>query len=249
MKNLKVAFSTKCWENDWEIILKQKFIKEMIERNNFNFDKKIVIINNVKNKNEVNKYTEICKNEKIIDNYYFINNYADKVLKYFNITKESFGKGYWYSIAELTEIFLYKDFDFLVHFSSDSILERKYNWTDKALQIFDKDKNIVIVNPCWNKRYWEAKKESIKIFDNYYLGQGFSDQCYMIRLSEFKDQIYNEKNFYSERYPKYADNLFEKRIDAWMRNNNKYRATLKNISYIHKNWTRVRKFIYKNIIL
>lgn len=92
-KKYKVVFSTKCWENDWEILLKQKFIKEIIARNNFSFDKKIVLINNVNDKNEVSRYAKICKDKGIIDAYYFVNDYADDVLKYFNISKESFGKG------------------------------------------------------------------------------------------------------------------------------------------------------------
>lgn len=236
----KVCFETKCWEEDWEFILKTNRLKEMIDRNQFNFDKKILMINNVTNSELVKSYAERAKKNKIIDEFYLVKNYTDKVLDFFQID-QSFkkDKGFIYSIAELTAIYL-ADCDFLVHFSSDSILEKKYPWVDQALKIFQQTDNIVVANPCWNRMYHEAKEESLEEKPRYYKGFGFSDQCYMIRINEFKKPIYNEYNPESARYPKYASELFEKRVDAWMRNHKKYRATLKNITYIHKNFPKNR---------
>ncbi|PIY97022.1 MAG: hypothetical protein COY66_01655 [Candidatus Kerfeldbacteria bacterium CG_4_10_14_0_8_um_filter_42_10] len=244
IKNPKVIFSTKCWENDWKILLKKQFINEIINRNDFDFAKKVLMINNVNDVDSIKKLSDELVNKKIIDEYHIVKQYENEVLKYFNLEKSSFGKGYYYSIAEMMEIYLYRNCDFLVHFSGDSVMEKKYNWIIPALEIFQNNRDIVVVNPCWNQKYREAKKEAIKEFDYYYLGPGFSDQCYMIRLSEFSKQIYNHNHPSSERYPKYADNLFEKRVDAWMRNCHKYRATLKNISYLHKNWTTLSKFSF-----
>jgi hypothetical protein len=61
---------------------------------------------------------------------------------------------------------------------------------------------------------------------------------YLVRTSDFKERIYNENNSLSERYPKYGGELFEKRVDAYMRNHDKYRITHNGISYISSNFPK-----------
>ena len=77
-----VTFETKVWEKDWEYILKGNYLDKVIKGCNYNFDKKTVIINNVKNIKKVEKY---CKNkikQGIIDNYFVVEDYANEVLNY-----------------------------------------------------------------------------------------------------------------------------------------------------------------------
>jgi hypothetical protein len=59
---------------------------------------------------------------------------------------------------------------------------------------------------------------------------------YLIRTEDFRAPIYEEINEASNRYPKYGGELFEKRIDSWMRNHSHTRASSKKYSYIHKNF-------------
>ena len=84
-----VDFETKCWEEDWEYILKTNRLEKMIDLNDYKFSKKRLIINNVEDKSEVEKYAnkKIAKN--IIDEYINVKDYEDEVLNYFEIS-ESF---------------------------------------------------------------------------------------------------------------------------------------------------------------
>jgi hypothetical protein len=50
--------------------------------------------------------------------------------------------------------------------------------------------------------------------------------------------MYNERHIDSERYPRYGGELFEKRVDAFMRNHNFMRITSKKASYRHHNFPR-----------
>ena len=59
---------------------------------------------------------------------------------------------------------------------------------------------------------------------------------YLIKTEDFNKPIYSEKHTKSERYPAYAGELFEKRIDSWIRNNKFNRVTYKHDSYYHKNY-------------
>lgn len=50
-----------------------------------------------------------------------------------------------------------------------------------------------------------------------------------------KNNIYNFTHSDSERYPKYGGELFEKKCDAFMRTNNKYRIASAMIVYVSNN--------------
>lgn len=235
---MEVTFETKVYEKDWEYILKGNYLKEMILRNNYSFYKRIVLINNVSNIEKVRMYAQSKVKEGVIDAYYVVEEYADEALTFFNINKSSFKGGYYYSIAELVSIYLCET-DYLLHFSSDSYIQKSdISWIDKALDILKKRNDILVANPTWNCKYEEAENESIEEVGGFYVGYGFSDQCFLIRTSDFKKQIYNETHVDSNRYPRYGGELFEKRVDSYMRNHNKLRITSKLVSYIHANFPK-----------
>jgi len=244
-----ITFETKCYENDWEYILKTKHLDRMISNCNFNFRFKQLIINNVNNRKLIEHYADEKKNEKVIDEYYFVDDYIEDALNFFNVTKESFGNGYYYSSAELTGLYIVKS-KYLLHFSSDSFIPKKYrsDWILEACNIFEKEPDIVVANPVWNFQFNAARKEAEgNITGNFNLGYGFSDQCYLVKTEDFRAKIYNFKHPMSDRYPRYGGELFEKRIDSYMRVNRKRRITSDKISYIHNNFPK--KNYLKKIIL
>jgi hypothetical protein len=235
-----LTFETKCWENDWRLMTCTNHLMRMIENCNVNFKEKKLYINNVDNFNKVKNYAKkLCK-KKIIDSVLDVNDYSQLVLKEFNIDRSSFEGGYYYSIQELVGIYLCKT-KYLLHFSSDSYIpssEKESLWISQAIEIMEKNDDIIVANPTWNYKYSEAELESTGIINNFFLGQGFSDQCYLINVEKFKGAVYNYKHIDSERYPKYGGELFEKRVDAFMRVNDYKRITSMNTSYISKNITK-----------
>ena len=234
-----VDFETKCWEEDWEYILKTNRLEKMIDLNDYKFSKKRLIINNVEDKSEVEKYAnkKIAKN--IIDEYINVKDYEDEVLNYFEIS-ESFklDEGYKYSISELTGIYI-SQADFLVHYSSDSILIKKKNWIDYAIEIYHSHDNIKVVSPV------EGRKEKEKIDKHHngiYLTNIFSDQCYIINVNDFKKKIYSEKNDDLNIYPIYGGNLFEKRVHNYLRVHNFSRALISETIYYSMNFKKLKLF-------
>ena len=244
----EITFETQCYENDWEYILKTKYLDRMINNCNFNFSFRQLIINNVKNRKLVEYYAQKKIKQKKIDAYYFVDDYAEEVLNFFDIRLESFEFGLNYS-APLIGIYLAKT-KYLLHFTTDAFMpvKDKNNWIQDACKIFEKDANIVAANPAWNFKFDEAMREAEgNMTGNFYLGYGFSDQCFLIRTDDFRAKIYNFTHLSSERYPKYAGESFEKRVYSYMRINNKQRITSTKASYIHKDFPR--KKLQKKIIL
>lgn len=232
-----VTFETKCWENDWEILMKTGRLKRMIERSRFPFKEKILYINNVNNKIRVEKAAEELVKKGIITSAVFVDGMADKVLDFFSIDKDSFKGGYYYSIQELAGIFNCKT-DYLLHFSGDTIMGDGAEWIGESINRMESDREILVANPNWQRSGDMAKQESLSEDGSFYKGFGFSDQCYLVRNADLRKPVYNEKNEVSERYPVYGGELFEKRVDAYMRNHALKRITSKNAYYIHKNFSR-----------
>ncbi|MDR0541896.1 MAG: hypothetical protein LBH19_06750 [Dysgonamonadaceae bacterium] len=229
-----ITFETKCWENDWEYVLKTAYLDKMIERCQVDFQTRQLIINNVNDREQVRQYAQDKVDRKIIDVFYFVEDYIEEALTYYDIRKESFGRGYWYSSAELVGLYLSKT-KYHLHFSSDSFMARtsKNQWIAEAYHLMEKHPEYVVANPAWNLSWRNAKKESNgEEIGRFWAGYGFSDQCYLVRTNDFRTPIYNYAHPASDRYPEHGGESFEKRVDSWMRSHSLKRLTSMKESYI-----------------
>lgn len=234
-----VTFETKCYEKDWEFLLKTGRLEAMIARNQFEFAERILYINNVADPDKVRRYAERCKERGIITEHVLVEEHADKALAFFGLDRDSFKGGYYYSIQELVGIYLCRT-EYLLHFSSDSILDGSFPWIEKGVDFLARDHRVRTVNCVWNRKHDEARDNAFEETDEFWIGYGFSDQCYLIRKADFRTRIYGEKNPASERFPAYGGELFEKRVDAWVQNNGYLLATFKHGSYLSRNFPRNR---------
>jgi hypothetical protein len=234
---MSVTFETKVWENDWELIMKTSRIRETISNCHYSFKNKILYINNVNDLAPVESAAQEMIQKGIIDKYINVNEYSDLALNYFNLSKEKLGRGYYYSIAELVSIYL-SETKYILHLSGDTSItpDTPDNWLEAGVDVLEKNSNVKVFNLVWNYDYKDAKNESESEDNDFYYGYGFSDQMYLIRTADFKQKIYEYYDKASDRYPKYGGELFEKRVDSWMRQNKCLRATYKHGSYTHKNF-------------
>jgi len=241
-----ITFETKCYEKDWKLLLTTPYLESQIEACNIRFEKKHLIINNVDDPNKVRRYADKAISKGIIDSFFFVSDYADKVLEKYDIKMDSFKGGYVYSISELTGIYCCTT-PYLLHFSGDARMNKNSSsWIPDAIELMESRNDILAANPVWNDRYSEAEAESSFQDDEWYYGVGFSDQCYLIKKQDLDRPVYGYTHPESERYPKYGGNLFEKRIDSFMRCEEKLRITSKKCTYIHKNIPRhpLKRFVY-----
>lgn len=213
-------------------MLTTDWLQNMIERNLYNFKERILHINNVSDPKLVAFHAERLVARGILTSYTVVAECAQQTLDFFGLRKEDFLGGYNYSIAELAAIYHCKT-EYLLHYASDCMPATPLSWIEPAIEAMKQRPNAKVANPVWNMRNDEARSESFAENRDFYFGYGFSDQCYLIRTKDFKDRIYNQTHADSQRYPAYGGELFEKRVDAWMRNRGYYRLTYKHGSYIH----------------
>jgi len=235
-----ITFETKVWEKDWELILKTSRLEKILSRCNHEFDKKILLINNVSQFDKVASQAERLIKKGVLTEFINVDQHASDALDYFDLTKESLGNGYYYSIAELVSLYLSSS-KYLLHFSGDSMIDvnAPQDWLNTGLNILENEPLIKVVNLGWQNFDSTLNEEFIAEANGYFSSFGFSDQMYLVRTDDFKDRIFNFYHPLSDRYPKHAGQLFEKRVDSWLRLHNYYRATLKNGRYLHRNFTNV----------
>ncbi len=230
-----VNLETQCYEKNWEYVIKTNKILNLVENSSFNFNKITLFINNVNKHDLVSKEADKLIKNKIIDDFIIVKDYAEEALDFFNIDINYFSGGYYCSISEIVSIYLTKS-DYLVHFSADSDLLNKYNWIDDSIKEMDKNSNIIVSCPSWTNNINKIREEQSSEDELFHYCQGFSDQAFLIKTSEFKNKIYNEDNLISDSYyPKQWGKSFERRIGAYIKNNNKIRIVSKNSFYEHKN--------------
>jgi hypothetical protein len=235
-----VTFEIKCYENDWEYLIRTDRLKKALEACRYPFDRVVLFINNVRDHVKVAKYAQKLLDNGTISDVIHVSEWAEEALDSLGCSPDGFAGGYYYSVAEMVGVYLCRT-DYLLHFSSDSIMANGHEWIGPAIQRMEENATILVANPTWNYKFHRAKEESFDEDDNFYIGNGFSDQCYLIAPARFRQRIYNEKNEISHRlYPQYGGESFEKRVDAYMRNHGYLRITSKKASYLHKNFSRSR---------
>jgi hypothetical protein len=239
MSTAEITFETKCYEKDWRIILTTGWLEEMIGQNLYDFKERILHINNVSDTKLVAQHAERLVAKGILTSYSIVADYEKQVLDFFGLREEDFKGGYYYSIAELVAIHNCKT-EYLLHYAGDCKLAAPLDWIGPSLNIFRQHPNVKVFNPVWNGDVDEAEEVAFAESKDFYWGYGFSDQCYLIRVEDFKKRIYEETHPASQRYPAYGGELFEKRVDAWMRTYGYYRLTYKHGSYIH-HWDMVKE--------
>ena len=234
---MKVTFATKCWEKDWQHILNDRRLNQIIETNKYSFDERLLIVNNVSKETlkPLMKAVDHAISLGAFTDCYFVDDYCNEAIDAIGLRREDIGKGYIYSISEWVAIHLCKT-KYLLCYCGDCISTTDHDWITPSLNLMEQDSNIKVSNPVWNYNHVISKIESVYETEDFYIGSGFSDQCFLIRRDDFHGDIYKEFHPDGEKYPVYGGDLFEKRVYCWMRNHQFLRATYKHSCYLHKNW-------------
>ena len=244
MEKPQITFATNVWEGDWKFVLRTGRLKKIIDSCKWDFEERVLYINNVSDREKVAKAAQKHIDKGVITSFIFVDDSAAQTLEYFHMDKDSFKGGYYYSIQELTAVLRCKT-KYLLHLTCDTVIQGPESWIMDAINYMEKDPSILTAQPLGDPGDVLAKGNLVSEDALFYRCFGFSDQCYLIRPEDFRKPIYNETNEASSRYPSYAGELFEKRIDSYMRNHGKYKIASKITKYKHQNFPKdpVRKWL------
>lgn len=230
MKN--ISFATSVWEKTYQTFLSPSGLRVQYDKIAYPFKTKLIIINNVEDKEGVKKL--IQKNYPDFD-YICVEDMEEEVLLYFEISKRELilDNAYWYTIQHLTRCYMSTTPYFFSLSEDCSMAGISNDWIDESIDIMEDADNIICAMPSWEKSMYGPSAEAVAQIGNFYLASGFTDQVCLGKTEVFKEPIYFFTHPDSERYPSYAGNCFEKRINSYMKTNHKYRLISKKEYYIH----------------
>ena len=241
-----VSFATACWERDWKLILLDPDYLRVRQIGNhcFPFAERILIINNVENLAAVKAAAQTKVDEGVLTRWVVA---EEGVLSPFHLKRSDFQVGpdaphypgvnadwiYYNALAPLSAICACRS-DYLLYMTGDVRLDAPVDWIGKALRRMEKNRAIKVANLTWNHNYGEAKAESFRTTWNFYdAKEGFSDQLFLVRRSDFRQPIYGEIRPDSHHFPR--GDVFEKRVFSYMKNRGWIRMTYRRGSYTHEN--------------
>jgi hypothetical protein len=141
---------------------------------------------------------------------------------------------YYNALGPLCSLYAARS-EYLLYLTGDVRLDRKVDWIGKAIRKMQKRKSCKVANLVWNKRYGEAFRESYKVGWNFFRAkEGFSDQMFLVKTSDFRAPIYGEIREDSSHFPR--GDVWEKRAFSAMKNRSWERLIYWRGSYTHENF-------------
>ncbi|HEX3015185.1 MAG TPA: hypothetical protein VHQ46_02195 [Desulfobacteria bacterium] len=227
----KIDLVVNTFERTYRDVLKHGFFTNIETQNKRKFTRKIALINNVQNRDEATALAKKLVNLGELDAFYFVDELLAKALKQSGLTQRDLGRIPHYSDCALVAVTL-PGSPWLVYWDAEVRLQEPVNWIDPSIALMESNRQIVVANPNW----WlpGLEKETFVETGDFALGYGFSDALFLIRREDFLLPIYRESCPVSLRYPlAHVARVFEQRVDAYMRNNRRLRATYKQATYVH----------------
>jgi hypothetical protein len=229
-----VALQTNCWHRDWRRALTGRRLYDLVERCNYPFAERTLLINRLPRYDEALRLAGRLVDEGVLTGALVVEDHADAALRQLGTSRAELAGGYGYSIAEMVGLATTRC-DYVLYFMSDCLPETLSDWIPKALTLLESSPQVRVANLLWDGKTAEARAEAEFETEDFFIGYGFSDQCYLVRTSDFRAPIYGHWHPSSARYPTYVHDGFERRVDSWMRNEGYLRATYRHASYQHRN--------------
>ncbi len=218
---MTIVFSTKTWQGDYPKYLQGSYQRKLAALN-YPFTQKWFVINNIGDPVPDSAF-ESCGADLIFRSEKF----ADEVLDYFGISEADFKGGYWYSIAELTEIALCQQMgiDYICHFASDCMPHG--SGVEKGVEKIQ-GKVITTSFNNENNTWHDATNQD----------QFFTDQAYILKVDAIDKDFFKQiKDMPDIReYPAHGGLSFEHMMAKYMRANDFKREIITEVSYGHEEW-------------
>ncbi len=219
---MKTLFTSKAWQGDYRRLLAGGFDRKH-SLCKYPFDERWLLLNNIDDELDKKTVKELTGADLVV----WAADHADEALDFFGLKKKDLGKAYYYSICELVELYLAKDFDYLCHFASDTLLSKPYDWITPSIKLMETDPTIITTSPNSEDSMAYGMKN-----------QFFSDQAYIIKVDEWrKPGVFSYLFPDLNEFPSYGgDALFERRAARYLNNHGKYRQLLKEVWLHHNAW-------------
>jgi hypothetical protein len=226
-----------CWEGSYRELLAPGVLGNHYGVHSYPFARRVLTINNVADRHDVVRLADQAIARGECDAYLFVADELPQALQRCGLR-----------IEDIQPVIHFVDFllvvvstghsDYVLHVADDVRITRPFDWISDALRTLQGNQDFLIANPDWSletgKPIGGAKREALRFEAPYWIGFGFSDQCFLGSRQRLAAPIYGEWNKASNRYPmSHVGRIFEARVDAYMRNHDLLRISDSRLLYDH----------------
>lgn len=229
----QVSLFVNCFERDYRAVLSPGFMRAKAAQFRFPFKRVVVTLNNIADSSLAARLASDAVQRGEVDFFIEVTKALPEALATCGLSFSDLGIVRHYMDFALVAVTRAAP-DYLLYCCAEVDLVEPFDWITDALAKLEQNRNILVVNPSWASDPEGARRESQRREGDHWVGSGFSDQCFLADAKRLAAPIYGYKHEAGARYPMSdLGDIFEKRIDAYMRHHNLLRASDRRIFYRH----------------
>jgi hypothetical protein len=223
-----------CFERDYRQVLADGFMRQKARALCYGFSRVVVSINNVNDRGEAERLAVGAVKRGEISSFVFVADALPNALESCGLTLHNLGRVRHYVDFALVAIHA-AEAEFLLYCCAEVEMEQPCDWVTPAIEKLRSNPLLLVANPAWASDPSGADREALLSEGPYRLGYGFSDQIFLVRAERLRRPVYGYQHPAGERYPMSdVGDIFEKRIDAFMRCEGLLRLTDTRAVYRHR---------------
>ncbi len=218
------------FERTFRRVLAPGTIAAVCEANRRGFARRVVLINNVADREQAGAQAARLVDSGEIDEFHFVAERIEAALARVQLRREELEPLLHYSDAPLVAACL-PGSPWLLYWDADARLLAPCDWVSPALELMRRDERVLVANPSWEPPGTDGarpgvEREALGRDGDFALGEGFSDQVFLAARRELAAPIYRQRCISLLTYPAaHRAHVFEARVAAYMRHHGRLRAT------------------------
>jgi hypothetical protein len=220
------------FERSYRDVLQPGVFAGIVEENRFAFARRVALVNNVDNPEHVRELAQPLLDSGEIDELRFVADLLPEALRLTGLTEQDLGGRIRHytdcSIAAVTMT----GSPWLLYWDADLHLDEPVDWITPSIDFMDSELRALVASPDWVPSTLD--QELIERRGAFAITRGFSDQLYLVRRADLARPVYHERCIARLRYPlAHIGDVFEARVDAYMRHNDLVRVIHTGARYTH----------------
>lgn len=229
----RVSLFVNCFERDYRQVLAPGFMRAKASQFRFPFNRVVVTLNNIFDPEDARARARRVQQIGEIHEFVEVAKILPKALELSGLRASDLGLVRHYIDFALVAV-THALPDYLLYCCAEVDLVNPFDWVSDAVRKLDGDQSLLVANPSWASDPFGAERESLRRDGDHWIGSGFSDQCFLADSRRLAAPIYNYKHETGGRYPMSdIGDIFEKRLDAYMRHHGLMRISDARVFYAH----------------
>jgi hypothetical protein len=229
----RVSLFVNCFERDYRQVLAPGFMRAKASQFRFPFNRVVVTLNNILDPEDGRLRARKALQMGEIHDFVEVAKRLPKALEVSGLKASDLGLVRHYmdfALVAVTDALP----DYLLYCCAEVDLVTPFDWVSDAVRKLEADQSLLVANPSWASDPAGAARESRRRDGDHWVGSGFSDQCFLADSKRLAAPIYKYKHEAGNRYPMSdIGDIFEKRVDAYMRHHGLLRISDARVFYAH----------------